>query len=167
MEQPRTNAAACIIPMESEVIPNSPESKPIPDSTEFATKLPLKFDPLVVVNNTQRAAFERELMFKKIYVFIFVLITCSFYHVIGLLVTYTIFSWSHLTISASFLGVTISQLYLWPFVMSNLSEEDLTLIFNCILKSGLLGLLCALMWRIYKTILCAPNAIQQQNNPIN
>ncbi|CAB3384251.1 Hypothetical predicted protein [Cloeon dipterum] len=160
MEQPRTNAAACIIPMESEVIPPSPEPKPIPESTEFATKIPLKFDPLVV-DNSQSA--ESDSVLNKICVFLLVFIVCSIYNVLGFLVIVFIYNTSQ-NLLAAYFGVIISQLFLWPFAMSNLSEEDLSLFFNLILYSGLVGIFGTLIRCIYKTK-CAENAIRQQNNP--
>ncbi|CAB3383654.1 Hypothetical predicted protein [Cloeon dipterum] len=163
MEQLRTNTATCVIPMQSEAS-NTPGSKPNHVTLEFATKIPLKFDPLVAADNSQNAAIESDSsMFKKISVFLLVLITCSFYNVLGLIV-FVFSSSSPLNHLAAFFGVLISDLLLWPIASSILSDGDYSFFFNCVLYSGFLGLLCIIFWYIYETK-SAENAIQQQNNP--
>ncbi|CAB3384250.1 Hypothetical predicted protein [Cloeon dipterum] len=122
MEQPQTNTATCVIRMDESEVSDAPGSKPNPEFPEFATKIQIKFDPLDVAVNSQRAAFERELVVKKICVFIFVLISFSVSHVLGFLPFIGGFvKWSHLNLLASVFGLTFFHLLLWPFAMSNLS----------------------------------------------
>ncbi|CAB3382150.1 Hypothetical predicted protein [Cloeon dipterum] len=181
MEQPRTNTAIYVIPMvciqnkkmhkiyfskfkqESEV-PNTPESNPTPETTEFATKIQLKFDPLAIVDNSQRAAFERDSVFKKVCVFLFVLLICSIYNFLGFMVTYVFISKSYLNLWAAVFGVMISQLLLWPFARNSLPKDDYLLFLKCVLYIGLAGILCALLRCVYNI---KRTEIQQQNNPNN